>query len=299
MSFVKRKITVQVNLGVGQFGGDGSNQVVLTGYRVQARIDKVIGPGQGTAEIRIFGLTPSLMAQLSALNAADMAARMNTVSLLAGDDDAGMALVFQGQIMVGQQCLNTQPDSSLLLIANSGSLASVQVVAPVSYTGSADVATILGNICATAHWGFENHGVIMQLQTPYLVGDPLSQIKKVAEAGRDAFEWTIDDGNNSTNHVQTLVIWPKGGNRNAAIPLISPETGMVGYPNYSSSLVGMDIETIFNPHLVIGGAVQVQVDPSCSMTSANGTWKVYNISHELDAETPDGRWHTRFYASSN
>ena len=296
--FVKRKITVQIDLGNGGAFEDGSSTTVaLTGYRVNARIDQVVGPGTGVAEIRIFGLDKSLMAQLSDLNSAKTVQKNNFITLLAGDDDTGMAIVFMGTIRVGQQCLNTQPDTSLYIAANSGAMAAVQVVAPLSYTGTADVATILSSICATAHWGFENHGVNMKLQTPYLYGDPKRQIDQVCEAGRGIFEHTIDKGEPSSGNFQKLIIWPTGGSRDSLVPLISPSTGMVGYPNYSTSLIGMDIETIFNPHVVIGGLVQVQVAADCPLTNANGSWKVFSISHELDSETPDGRWHTKFYAA--
>lgn len=296
MSFVHRKITVIVRLGQGSFGEDGSNTVTLTGYRVQAHIEKVPGPGQGQAEIRVYGLKPALMAQLSALNSTTMAQRNNVVTLLAGDDETGMALVFQGTIMLGQICLNTQPDASLLLFAQAGGIANVQVAGPASYPGSADVATVLGNIAVVAGWGFENYGVDMKIQTPYLWGSPMDQLRQVGEAGEGVFDYHVDDGPEDKR--QTLVIWPKGGQRGSLVPLISPATGMVGYPNYSTSVVGLDIKTIFNPHLVIGGPVKVELDSSCPITVPVGVWLVWNICHDIESETPNGQWFTNFSASS-
>lgn len=296
MTFVRRRIDLVFRLGQGSFGESGTDTVTVSGLRTQVQIEKVAGPGLGAAQIRVYGLTPTLLAQLSALNRATMAERNNLVTVLAGDDVSGMSVAFQGQMKVGQQCLNTAPESSLFVIAQAGGLATVQVTPVVSYPGTSDVAIMLQNIAAVAGWDFENSGVTMQLSTQYLHGDVMRQIRTLAEAGEGVFEYTIDQA--SKDKKQTLAIWPTGKARGSLIPLISPATGMVGYPNYSTSRIGLDIETIFNPQLLVGGMVQIQVDPSCPLTVANGQWQVFNIQHELDSETPGGKWFTRFTASS-
>ena len=296
MSFVRRRIELVIRLGQGQFGNDGSNTVTLTGYRVIVHIEKVAGPGLGLASIRIFGLSKDLMSALSALNNADMAQRKNIIAVLAGDDEVGMALVFQGCIMDGRPFMNEAPEASLLLTAQGGGSAIVQRSQPISYQGSADVATIASSIAAAAGWNFQNFGVQMKLQTPYLWGDPVAQWRQLAEAGEGQFHCQLDDGDGK-DKAQTLVLWPVSGSRGGLIPLISPATGLVGYPNYSTSVVGLDIKTRFNPSLAIGGKVQIQNDESCPLTSANGIWKVWNIVHDLESESPGGPWFTSFNAA--
>jgi len=282
VSFLKRKIDITFQLGTGSFGESGTNTVTCSGLRVHARIDKVFGPGMGEAQLRIEGLTPSLLNQLSSLNQATMAVRKNTVIVSAGDDVNGMATVFQGQVMIGQIMLNTAPDSALMVLAQAGAFAAVQTVPPTSYTGTADAAVVMQNLAHLAGLDFENNGVSMQLSTPYFPGSPLEQIRKCADAGRAVFDYVIDD--------KTLAIFPVGGARGAQIPLISPDTGMIGYPNYSTGVYGIEVTTEFNPLLRPGGKVQVQ----SSLEVANGTWQVFNLSHELASEDPGGAWFTHF-----
>jgi hypothetical protein len=284
VSFVKRRVTVVFQLGEGVFGESGTNTVTCSGLRVHAHIDKVFGPGMGEAQIRIHGLTPSLLNQLSSLNQATMAIRKNTVIVSAGDDVNGMATVFQGQIMISQIMLNTAPDTALMVLAQAGAFAAVQLVPPSSYPVSADAAVVMQNLAHLAGLSFENNGVSVQLATPYYPGSPLEQIRKCAQAA--GIEYVIDD--------TTLAIFPVGGARGTQIPVISPATGMVGYPNYSTSVYGIELTTLFNPLLRPGGKVQVE----SSLAVANGTWQVFNMQHELESEDPGGQWFTRFAGSS-
>ena len=286
MTFLKRRIDVVFQLGTGVFGESGTNTVTCSGLRVQAHIDKVFGPGMGEAQVRLYGRTPSLMNQLSSLNQATMATRKNTILISAGDDVNGMATVFQGQIMISQIMLNTAPDTALMVLAQGGAFAAVQLVAPTSYPGAADAAVVMQNLAHLAGLEFENNGVSMQLATPYYPGSPLEQIRRCAEAGRAVFDYVIDD--------KTLAIFPVGGARGTQIPVISPDTGMVGYPNYSTSVYGIELTTLFNPLLRPGGKVQVK----SGLEVANGTWQVFNLQHELESETPNGQWFTRFSGAS-
>ena len=96
MTFIRRKIDLTFQLGTGSFGLMGYNVVTLSGLRVQCSILKTNGPSLGEAHLRVYGLTPSLLNELSALNQADMAARQNRIIVKAGDEKMGMATVFEG-----------------------------------------------------------------------------------------------------------------------------------------------------------------------------------------------------------
>jgi len=291
MTFKRRVISVSFTLGTGSFGDKG-NTVTVAGLRVQAQIDKVVGPGMGTLNMRIHGMTPDQMNQISALNQAAETIKRNTVTVQAGDDGDILATVFQGQILVGQQNLNSMPDTSMLIAGAAGHIASVQTLAPISYPSGASAAIIMANLAQQAGMQFENSGVQVQLPKSYFIGSPREQMKACAEAGQ--FNWMIDDGGNAQGAGQTLAIWPKNGTRTGQIPLISPETGMIGYPDYSTSLNGLTISTLFNPNIRVGGLVQIK----SGLQVANGTFRTFDISHTLESETPGGRWMTRFGAST-
>lgn len=290
MTFVRRAITLVFRLGLGSYGDSGTNTVTVDGLRVQAQIDKVVGPGMGTLNMRVYGLTPDIMNSLCALNQGAETIKSNSITVLAGDYGTVLSTVFQGQITVGQQNLNGAPETSMLVVAMAGGLGAVQSTPPVSYPGGADAGVMMQNIAQVAGWHFENYGVNVQLSTPYLIGSPMDQARAVAAAGR--FNFTVDDG--TFDKIQTLVMWPNNGSRGGQIPLISKDTGMIGYPDYSTSLNGLNISTTFNPFIHVGGQVQIKSD----LLVANGIFTTYDISHTLESETPGGQWMTRFGAST-
>ena len=285
MSFRKRRIDVTFYLGKGSFGDDGSDTVKVSGLRVSASIAKTSGPGLGELNMRVYGLTPSLLRQLSALNQGEMSARNNSVLVEAGDNVSGMSTVFEGHMLVGQILLNEAPASPLLVYAVAGALQAVQTGEPVSYPGSADAAVILADLAKKMGLQFENsQGVSVQLATPVFTGSLLEQARRCAQHAD--IEMVIDG--------KTLAIWPTGSSRAGIAPIVSPETGMVGYPSYSSGINGISVVTEFKPSLRIGGTVEIK----SSLAVATGTWKTFEIGHELESEVPGGQWFTRFNASA-
>jgi hypothetical protein len=121
---------------------------------------------------------------------------------------------------------------------------------------------------------FENSGVTGKLSNPYFPGSARSQAQACARAA--GISMIIDNGK--------LAIWPKNGSRNGAVPLISPQTGMIGYPSYTA--LGIMLKTLFNPSIGFGGKIKVQSE----LPAACGEWAVYSLDHDLEAMMPNGRW---------
>ena len=284
MTFVRRKIDLTFILGTGEFGNSGFNTVKVTGKRVQVNIQNTNGPAMGQAQVRVYGLTRSMLNHLSAINAGDMAQRNNRLVIEAGDDVAGMATVFDGNIKMGQINLSGAPDSNLVVVGYAGLLGATQIIPPSSYPETADVATIMADLAHLMNLEFENNGVSAPLSTQYLPGSPREQADRCAAAAH--IDWFVDG--------RTMVILPKGGSRGGYIPTISPETGAVGYPGYSTSVYGITMQTLFNPLLRTKGLVKVE----SGLEVANGTWQIFNLVHDLESETPGGQWFTRFDGAS-
>ena len=151
-----------------------------------------------------------------------------------------------------------------------------------SFKGAADVAGIMSSLAGLMGYSFENNGVQATLSNPYLHGTAYRQAEKCAH---DAdINWTLDNGK--------LAIWPKGKARAGDTPLISKDTGMVGYPGYNKQ--GIMVTTLFNPAIVYGSMIQVQ----SSLTPACGKWIVYTLVHDLASETTDGPWFTQMLAGA-
>lgn len=280
MSFTKRKIAVTVVLGTGTFGNDGSDTIVLpAGRRVSAAIVKAGLPGMDTADIRVWGMTPSQMNSVTTLGMPPAFVRNNQIRLEAGDDQSGMSIVFQGTLFSAVQDFTNSPDCCMNFSSFGAGASAMKPIPPSSYPGPASVATIMQNLAyqMTPPAAFVNHGVTTILPSSYFPGVALDQIAKVAEnAGCNAH---VDN--------DTLHIWPQNGNRDGPVPVISAASGMVGYPSFSQD--GIAVRTIYLPGLVLGGLFQLQSE---SIPAVNGIWSVRQISHDLESETPGGKWFT-------
>ena len=168
---------------------------------------------------------------------------------------------------------------ALVCTAYAGLYEAAKAVPPTSFKGLTDVATIMANIAALAGWGFQNNGVDIKMEHPYYPGTAWDQMQQVAEHAN--INAHLDDG---TPH--TLVIWPKGGARDGVVPLVSPATGMIGYPIFTN--MGIVVTTRFNPSIGFGQRVQVQSD----LPQANGIYHVATLTQNLEAELPHGAWQT-------
>jgi hypothetical protein len=290
MSFVRRKINLTFKIGRDtsgvQYTFDGNfDTVTVTGLRIQATIANAGPPSMGTASVIVHGLTPSLQNQLAStarLNDGQVSTRFAQMIVEAGDD-TGMSIIFMGQVTLAQIDASGAPDIRLNATAHSGLYEAVKTATPISFPGAADVATIMQNLATQNGYAFENSGVTAQLWTPYLPGSPRQQMEACANAAN--INWVLDNG--------TLAIWPKGSSRKAQIPLISSSTGMIGYPSNYGLGGSIVVKTLFNPQLIVGKPCQVQ----SSLPFANGNYVMFQVSHDLESETPNGLWETSFTGS--
>lgn len=277
MVFTQKQIDLTISLGTGQFGDTGANTVTVTGLRIKAEIQQFGGDAMPQVQLLVYGLPPEMINQLTTIGPINSAVLYhNSVLIAAGDSGTALTTIYNGTIWQAWGDYNQLPDTALNIAAVGGLAASLKPIGASSYPGSADVGTIMQTLAEMAGLNFVNNGVSVQLSNPYFPGTALSQIRECAQAANINF--TVDNG--------ALQIWPKGAARNATIPLISPDTGMVGYPTFSSN--GLMLTTTFNPAVVIGGVIQVQ----SSITPACGRWIATQISHSLESETPGGQWFT-------
>lgn len=168
------------------------------------------------------------------------------------------------------------PEVAFRIQAVPGGFDKVKPATPMSINGSGDVAQMMSQIAGQMNLTFESNGVSVKLANPYYAGTPFQQAANIA---RDAgIEWIIDRG--------TLAISPPGKPRQGEAVLISPTTGLVGYPMFNEAQV--ICQCLFNPAYKMGGQVEIQSD----LTSARGKWKVGQLFHYLDAEVPKGKWFT-------
>ncbi len=287
-SFVQRLLEVTVSLAADQktnqpikFAGTQSDTVTLSGNRASVRIENSGAPAGSRASVRIWGLTESLMNQLSTLGIVFNSIQRNTVSVSAGDADNGLTPIFAGTINYAFPNYNEAPRVPFCFECQTGLINAVLPVAASSFPQSTDVATIMSGFARQMNVGFENNGVTVQLPPSYFPGNLLTQMRTVAEHAHINAE--LVDGNSK------LAIWPIGGSRTSLsgqnVPLISKETGMIGYPTFAPNGY-MIVRSVFNPQIAFGGTVRVQ----SRIPQANRSWVVQKLDLALDTMVPKGQW---------
>lgn len=273
--FTEKLIELTITLGTGDFGADLGDTVTVSNSRILATLKNPGGETMGSAQIRVYGLSQTLMNKLTTIGQINRAIRVkNTVSVAAGDED-GMQLVFFGVIVDAYADYNGSPEVPFIIEAAAGMDVAVKPVNATSYKGKVAVTQIMGALATEAGLAFEANAVDKSLINPYLPGTTLAKIQKCARAA--GIQYVIDRG--------TLAIWDQGLSREStSIPRIAPDTGLVGYPTLSSK--GMSLRTSFNYNIKLGADVNVE----SSIPMANGTWHVFNVDHEISSQLPDGPW---------
>jgi hypothetical protein len=279
MAFVQRLLQFTFTLAQGQFAGGGNTKTII-GKRASCKIAKVGGSSSGTMEGAIFGMLLQDMNQLTTMGTQLTKTYPNFDEVLAGDGDGNgnpvgqMSPVFSGHMFNVFMDGQAQPQVPFRFQATADGYERVKPAPSTSVSGSADVAQLMGTLAGQMGFSFENNGVNVKLANPYFSGSPRVQAREIAEAA--GIEHIVDNGK--------LAIWIAGQSRQGAATLVSPQTGMVGYPTFYSAAVV--VESLFNPAIQFGQRIQVQSD----ITAACGTWETNKIEYELDTLTPHGRW---------
>jgi hypothetical protein len=311
MAFTQKLIAASVALAANTqtnqpitFAESGTDTVNLSGSRTSLRIVNSGAPVDCRATLRIYGMTQSLMNQLSTLGLVFNIVPRNTITISAGDATSGMSIVFSGTIYAAYGDYSAQPDVPFIFECNSVVADAVIPAAVSTFTGPTDVATIMAGLARAMGMGFENNGVSVQIANPYLSGSYMIQAKKIAEHAN--ISWGVLPNN-------VLSIWPKGGSRNTPnVPKISVGTGMVSYPGFTAQ--GIIVKTLFNPLLSFGSLVEVdssllsgisqvksQQAQASGQSQSGGAnfpsqWTINKLDLALDSLFPKGDWLSTIYA---
>jgi len=273
VSFTTKYIEVDFSLDHGVFA-NGGNTYTAKGLRISAQIVKAGGLSFGEALISIYGLPLSVMNQLGTFGNVITVLGRNTITVKAGDDPNNLTTIYVGDIQNAYTDGWSQPNVPFRVEARVAAYVGVKPIPPLTRPGSQDVGDLLGQVAQSAGWQFENNGVSTKIMNPYFAGTAVQQLLGIANAA--GIEHHIDNN--------TLAIWKPDSARQGAATVISPETGLVGYPRFNS--LGIDFVTLWQPTLAYGQNIQVQ----SSITPACGTWTIHYLEYDLESETPNGRW---------
>ncbi len=276
MSFTQKQLSASFSYGGGSQGSTSGSApyATPTGLRVSARIVLPGGQDYGTMNLAIYGMSMSHMNALTILPFGLTSVGNNSISLMAGDDTSPLSKVFTGTVNSAVADIHEQPEACFRVRATGAMYQKIAPAPAFSAAGSSDVATVMQQLATAAGFQFENSGVNVKLQRVNLPGSNMQQIAALAQHA--GIQWTVDN--------DTLAIYPAGQARNIPSSAISPATGMVGYPSFTSS--GIVVTTLYQPTIKFGSTINVQsgLQPAC------GSWFIHYLEHQLDANIPNGLW---------
>jgi hypothetical protein len=270
-----------VTAGPQSFGPDGSDTVTLKELRVIASVKNAGQPSQSTLTMQVYGMKLETMNKLATLGLVQQQIRRNFVTVLAGEEGSPLSQIFKGTILQAWADFQNMPEVAFHVEAQVGAFEQVVAATPISINGSADVVELMKGLASQMGLSFENNGISNnKIASPYLYGAPIEQASMVARAA--GINWFIDG--------DVLAIWPRNGSRGGTIPLVSPDTGLVGYPNFTS--YGIALKTLFNPQIRANAEIKVETSlENVATLNGNGIWTVYSLDHELESISPHGgRW---------
>ncbi|MCU4576144.1 hypothetical protein KTJ34_01790 [Acinetobacter courvalinii] len=281
-SFTKKRIDVHLTLANKVFNNQNdANRLELTGFRVVAEIKKAGMLSQGSkARIKIYGMKQDDMNALSILVWESMQVQKNKIDVFVGDEN-GLSQVVGGDITNAWADYSAAPEVCLVIDAIPVFYDRIKEAPPTSYPKGLDVAVAMKNIADQMGIQFKNNGVNIKLSSTYFGGTAMRQAENIA---RHADIMLIVDNN-------ILTISPKGSPVDGEIPLISPSTGLIGYPAYHKN--GISFNTLYNPAVKFNGLINLQD----SLDIVKGEWIVTGLDYQLESEKPNGAWFCQIEAA--
>lgn len=279
MSLGPNLINVSFSLQSGTFGDSGGNTANLSGYRVSCSIETFAGYQNANARVAIYGLSLSMMNQLTTLGSQLYLQAKNGMQIFAGSAGGAMSLVFQGNIFNAWVDANAQPQVCLRVDASPGAFYNAMPQTPLSFSGATPATTVAKQIAGYLGVNFVNNGVTAVLSNPYFSSDAISMLQKLSEHA--GFEYVLEKG--------TLTITAAGSNSGKTVQIAPPQ--MVKYPSFVSNQV--IVESVFNPNINVADLMQI----TSSLTAASGTWKIFKKAHDIESKVPHGKWFSKFWGN--
>lgn len=276
MSIKEKILKVSIKLGQEKDAWDakGNDTLVAQGLRTSCQINYGNGSVLPGARIKIYGLKLETMMKLLRVKWNTERALANMVQVEAGDAD-GLSVVYTGNITFAYPDFGGAPDVCLILESHTAVLWQLKPAEATSNEGDVDVAAAIEAICKRMNKKFENNGVTVKVSNKYL---PNTEMEKIRQLVSDAdIDMYVDN--------ETIAITPKGQPRAIEVPVVSPGTGMIGYP--VPDLMGVKVRCLYDKSLRFGGLIEIK---DSQISQCNGQWRVFGMMLDLEAMTPGGKW---------
>lgn len=273
-SFTRKQLRVTFTFADGSaFNSVGNDTLVLEGLRVILNVQSAGATFRCAARIQIFGMLQSDMNSLTQLSWDGRGIQRCSVTVEA-NSGAGWRCVFIGGVIYAGPEYAGAPDVMLFVEAQTLYYEALAPADPISYSGSVNITDIVGPLAEQMGKAFEPNDTSAQLTDPYLPCTQGDQLQTAcAQAGVDLYV-----------EKDVIAITPRYQPRDTAPVLLSPATGLIGYPTLTN--VGVECVCLYNPDIQFGGKVQIEGD----VPGAVGDWYVTTLNHTLESEKSGGKW---------
>ncbi|RKS87342.1 hypothetical protein DES39_0563 [Orbus hercynius] len=253
--------------GNGEDPSEITDTIKLKAPRSTATISTFGGVNSSEASFTIWGLGRDDIATLTRFEMWNGGKNYNAISVKANG-----VKCYEGTIINCVADFNQAPDIPVIINCQPCAFLSVAVAMPFSFGGEIKASDIIQSIIKPFGMTLTNIDVTESLKNPYIIGSPYQQILSVANDIRCFIELSYSD----------IYISKIGTARDEEAILISPQTGLIGYPSYFGTY--LTVKTYFNPSYKTGQKVKLET----YLPLASGDYTVGAIIHNLSCQLPGG-----------
>lgn len=272
------KVTLKLNGKDSVFSSETkANKASSDGLRVQVVLSYGAGNITPTAQISIYGLTITTMTPLMRIQWNTMQAILNTIQIEVGDkSDKVLSLAYEGNITFAKIDTSNAPTMCLQIESQMAIVEALTPRQPNTYTKGQDGAVVIQQLAQSMGYQFSNNQASHILTSDVTMeGSYLSRIQLLAT--NCDFDLYVEQ--------KSITICQRGFARTVKIPVITPTTGLIGYP--SPDIRGITFRCMYSPLVQFGGIVRISdsLIPTC-----NGDWRTYGVRAVLETNVGSGRW---------
>lgn len=268
--FSVKTVRITIQLRKGEFD-NGGNTVIIEGLPVSVTVTKQGGEAKNKASVTVDNLKLETATQLTTLAFKRLETYNNVIQIDAGSQGAELSTIFIGEIT---SAVPVMSDSklSLKIEALAGYYPALIPSTPTSVQENTTVEKLMKQFADEAGYSFENKGITASVANSVFVGSPVEKAKTLARQAD--IDLLIDDNK--------FTIQPFEAPKDGQIPLLSKNTGLIGYPSFSNE--GINCKSVFNDKLKVGSYFKLE----SILPHASGEWQITKVEHRLEANIPNG-----------
>lgn len=269
MAFLKRSIDV-----LFFHKKTGENILTVKDAYVTCDISDVAGESAGQLVMVIYGLSQSSMNRissdgLSVSEVADIWCRVTVSS----EDVTGKRTqntAYEGFVFESVTDYNNAPSPTLTVTCQSSAPLALKAQDATSFNGSVAVGQAISSILKDSGFLLDINDGGAVIENLHVSGSALEQLSQACHAA--ALRFVISNGKVK---VFPITSEPPLGD----VPVLSPDTGMVGYPVVSGTKICL--KAIYNNAFAVPDYIKIK----SSIGTANGVFQMVRVSHHIEVNS--------------